>query len=65
MKDRTLCGKLVAALGAATLQQRAALSGTHAAAEAVLTFSTPIVGLVGTFHGEVSLVRKVAVAPPR
>lgn len=44
------------ALGSATLQQRAALSGAHATAEAVLPTSAAIIGLICTFHIEVSLV---------
>ena len=65
MNDRTLCGELVAALGAAALQQRAALSGAHAATEAMLPFPTAVVWLIGTFHDEVSQVGGVAVVPLR
>lgn len=65
MNDRTLCGELVAALGAAALQERAALSGTHAATKAMLAFPAAIVWLIGTFHDEVSQVGEVAVDPPR
>ncbi len=65
MNDRTLCGELVAALGAPALQERAALSGTHTATEAMLAFPTAIVWLIGTFHDEVSQVGEVAVDPPR
>lgn len=50
MNDLTLCGELAAALGAAALQERAALSGTHAATEAMLALPTAIVWLIGTFH---------------
>lgn len=65
MNDRTLRGKLVAALGAAALQQGAALSGSHAATEAVFALPAAIVWLIGTFHDEVSQVGGVAVVPLR
>jgi hypothetical protein len=58
MKGRTLCGEFVAALGAAALDKRTTFSGAHAAAEAVLALTAAIIGLIGTLHGEVSLVGK-------
>ena len=48
----------MAALGAAALDKRTTLSGAHAAAEAVLALTAAIIGLIGTLHGEVSLVGK-------
>jgi len=54
--ERTLRGELVATLGAATLQQRAPLSGAHATAKAVLAIPAAIIGLIRTLHDEVSLV---------
>jgi len=53
---RTLCGELVATLGAPALHERTALSGAHAAAEAVLALAAAIIGLVCTLHDEVSPV---------
>ncbi|GMQ93360.1 MAG: hypothetical protein BMS9Abin12_0837 [Acidimicrobiia bacterium] len=53
----------MAALGAATLDQRTALSGAHATTEAMLALTAAVIGLVRTLHDEVSLVGEVAVNP--
>ncbi len=53
----------MAALGAATLDQRAALAGSHATTEAVLTLAAAVVGLIRTLHDEVSLAGEVALNP--
>jgi len=53
----------VAALGAATLDQRTALSGAHATTETVLSLTAAVIGLVCALHDEVSLVGKIAVNP--
>ena len=62
-KDVTLRREPVAALGAAAPQQRASLSGAHAATEAVLALASAVVWLIRTLHNEVSLVGEVAVNP--
>ena len=53
----------MAALGAATLDQRAALTGLHATTEAVLALTAAVVGLIRTLHDEASLAEEVAVNP--
>ncbi len=53
----------MAALGAATLDQRAALTGSHATTEAMFALTAAVVGLIRTLHDEVSLAGEVALIP--
>ena len=53
----------MAALGAAALDQRAALTGSHATTESVLTLTAAVIGLICPFHDEVCPVGEVAVNP--